>query len=308
MSAIQKRQGKKRDLNRMIVAFMLMTAGAVIAAAQVAVFMIPAEIVPGGVSSVAVILNALIGTPVGLVILLGNIPIQYFGARMLGGWRTVAATIYVVAIYSLGVEVLNYLDVGGVSDDRLLNAIFGGALGGIAGGLIYSGGGTLGGTSTLARILQDRTGTPMSSTFLYTDTIFIALAAVVFGWESALYAVVTLVINGIATDYVLEGPSVIRTATIITNHPDEISAMVIRDMNRTVTAWQAEGMYAHQPRAVLFVTISRAEAGRLKDNVIAIDPTAFLVIGQGHAAYGEGFRGARRREVEEALIDLAPDV
>ncbi|MBN1566069.1 MAG: YitT family protein [Anaerolineae bacterium] len=291
---MQQQQSQKRDLRRMIFGFALMTLGAAISAVQVAVFMIPAEVVPGGVSSVAVILNALIGTPVGLVILLGNIPIQYFGARMLGGWRTVAGTIYVVAAYSIGVEVLNYFDVGGVSDDRLLNALFGGAVGGISGGLIYSAGATLGGTSTLARILQDRTGTPMSSTFLYTDTIFIALAALVFGWESALYAVVALVINGVATDYVLEGPSVIRTATIITNHPDEISAMVIRDLNRTVTAWQAEGMYAHQPRAVLFVTISRAEAGRLKDKVIAIDPGAFLVIGQGHAAYGEGFRRIRR--------------
>lgn len=294
------------DMRRVALAIALMTVGAVISALSVVVFMIPAEVVPGGVSSVAVILNALVGTPVGLVILIGNIPIQYWGARMLGGWRTVAGTIYTVAVYSLGVEIMTYAGLGDVSDDRLLNAMFGGALGGISGGLIYSGGATLGGTSTVARILQDRTGTPMSSTFLYTDAAFIALAALVFSWEAALYAVVALVINGVATDYVLEGPSVIRTVTIITNHPDAISGMVIREMNRSVTAWEARGMYTGQARAVLFVTIARSEAGRLKDKVLATDPTAFVVIGQGHAAYGEGFRHARRLDAEAlAALDAA---
>lgn len=271
-----------------------MTAGALISALEVVVFMIPAEVVPGGVSSVAVILNILFGVPAGIVLLLGNIPIQYLGARMLGGWRTVAGTVYVVVLYSAGIELFTALGAGAVSDDRLLNAVFGGSVGGLAGGLIFYAGATLGGTSTIARIMQDRTGTPMSSTFLYTDAAFIALAGLALGWESALYAVVALVLNGMVTDYVLEGPSVIRTAMIITNHPEAIATMVIREMNRTVTAWDAEGMYTRQPRSVLYVTVSRSEAQRLKDKVLAIDPTAFVVIGQGHAAYGEGFRRPRR--------------
>ncbi len=133
----------------------------------------------------------------------------------------------------------------------------------------------------------------MSTTYLYTDALMIMLAGMVFGWESALYAVVTLVIGGMTTDYMLEGPSVIRTVFIITERPDEISQMVITQMNRTVTAWQAEGMYSHQPRSVLYVTIPRSDANRLRDFALAVDPTAFIVIGQGHAAYGEGFRRPR---------------
>jgi uncharacterized membrane-anchored protein YitT (DUF2179 family) len=293
-SVSSPRRPAKVPLRAVITNLSLMTAGALISALGVVTFMIPAEVVPGGVSSVGVILHALIGAPVGLVVILGNIPIQIIGARALGGWRTVASTAYVVAVWSLAVEVFPLLGVGGVSDDRLLNAVFGGAMGGLAGGLIYGAGGTLGGTSTLARIMQDRTGTPMSTTFLYTDTAFIALAGVVFGWEAALYAVIALVINGMATDYVLEGPSVVRTAMIITNHPDAIADIVIHDLNRTVTRWDAEGMYAHQPRSVMYVTISRSETRRLRDRVLAADPTAFVVIGQGHAAYGEGFKHVRQ--------------
>jgi len=268
----------------------LMTAGALIGAVQMVVFMIPAEVVPGGVSSLAIILNKLIDTPVGVVILLANIPIQVFGFRMLGGWRVVAATIYVVVVYSIATDLLPVYGVDAVSDDRLLNALFGGIVGGIASGLVYRGGATYGGTSTIARIIQNRTGTPMSSTLLYTETVLIALAGFVFGWEAAIYAVMAMVVYGLATDYVLEGPSVIRTAMIVTGYPREISDMVIRDLNRTVTAWEARGMYTSQERSVLYVTISRSEANRLRELVFSVDPHAFLVIGQGHAAYGEGFR------------------
>ncbi|MCD4686833.1 MAG: YitT family protein [Anaerolineae bacterium] len=294
MSISTTRPRRTIPLRTTITNILLMTAGALISALGVVVFMIPAEVVPGGVSSVGVILNAVLGAPVGLVVILGNIPIQYIGARMLGGWRTLWGTVYVVAVWSLAVEVFPLLGVEGVSDDRLLNAVFGGALGGLARGLIYGAGRTLGGTSTLARILQDRTGTPMSTTFLYTDTAFIALAGIVFGWEAALYAVLALVINGMATDYVLEGPSVVRTAMIITNHPDAIADIVIHDLHRTVTRWDAEGMYAHQPHSVLYVTVSRSQARRLKDHVLAADPTAFIVIGQGHAAYGASFKRVRQ--------------
>lgn len=272
---------------------MLLTGGALLGAVQVAMFMIPADVVPGGVSSLAIITNAVLGVPVGLFVLVANIPILYLGYRMLGGWRVVALTAWVVVVYSVAVDGLMLLDVEPISDDRLLNAIFGGALGGISSGIIFRGGGTYGGTSTLARIIQNRSGTPMSTTYLYTDASLIALAGVVFGWESALYAVIALVLSGMTTDYMLEGPSVIRTVFIITGQPDAISQMVITQMNRTVTAWDAVGMYTHQPRTVLYVTIPRSEATRLKDYVLAIDPTAFIVIGQGHMAYGEGFRRPR---------------
>jgi uncharacterized membrane-anchored protein YitT (DUF2179 family) len=281
---------RRASLRALTIDLIMMTAGALIGAIQMVVFMIPAEVVPGGVSSLAIILNKLIATPVGVVILLANIPIQVFGFRMLGGWRVVAATFYVVAVYSVATDLLPVLGVGAVSDDRLLNALFGGIVGGIASGLVYRSGATYGGTSTIARIIQNRTGTPMSSTLLYTETALIALAGLVFGWEAALYAVMAMVVYGLATDYVLEGPSVIRTAMIVTGSPREISNLVIRDLNRTVTAWEARGMYTGQERYVLYVTVSRSEANRLRELVFSVDPHAFLVIGQGHAAYGEGFR------------------
>jgi uncharacterized membrane-anchored protein YitT (DUF2179 family) len=295
--AIPKANVRRDSLRAMTATVILLTLGALVGAVQVVVFMIPAQVVPGGVSALAIILNELIGSPVGLMILVFNIPIQVIGYRMLGGWRIVAATVYVVVIYSVSVDLMTVAGLDAVSDDRLLNAMFGGAVGGIAGGLVYRAGGTYGGTSTLALILQNRLGTPISATLLYTEAALIALAGLVFGWESALYAVIAMVVYGLATDYVLEGPSVIRTVIIITEYPREISDMVIHDLNRTVTAWNARGMYKDEERCVLYVTILRSETNRLRDRVLAIDPGAFMVIGQGHAAYGEGFRHLKPRPI-----------
>jgi uncharacterized membrane-anchored protein YitT (DUF2179 family) len=272
--------------------YILLIVAAIIDATSVNIFFAPFKIAPGGVTGVAVILNHLDARlPIGLVILLGNIPIQLLGYRMLGGWRVVVRTVFYILLYSFLVEFLKPYTAGvEVGTNVLLNAIFGGILGGVAGGLVLRVGGTQGGTSTLGRILQQQFGMPLSTTSLYTDTAVILLAGLVFGWEGALYAIVALFAGGATADYVLEGPSVIRTATIITDKPDAISELVLDDMGRGVTAWQGKGMFTDQNHTVLFITISRAQVSSLQRLVHLADPNAFMVIGQGHVAYGEGFR------------------
>lgn len=275
-----------------------LTAGAIIGAIGVTVFMAPFRIAPGGVLGIAVIFNHLNpALPIGLMVLLGNIPIQIIGFRMLGGWRVVAATVYYVVVSSLAIDLLtpiiaaNPVDVG---SNVLLNALFGGIIGGIGGGLVYRAGGTLGGTSTIARILQDRFGVPLSSSTLYTDTGVIVLAGLVFGWEGALYAMVALFLGGTAADYVLEGPSIIRTATIITDQPEQVSHVILQALGRGVTFWEGKGMFTEKAHGVLFVTISRPQVNRLRELVFMADPSAFVVIGHGHIAYGKGFRKTKK--------------
>ncbi len=279
-------------LSQIITSYVMLSIGAAIDATSVNIFFAPFKIAPGGVTGVAVILNHLDARlPIGLLILLGNIPIQILGYRMLGGWRIVVRTVFYIFLYSLLVEFLKpYTANVEVGTNVLLNAIFGGILGGVAGGLVLRAGGTQGGTSTLGRILQQRFGMPLSATALYTDTAVIVLAGLVFGWEGALYAIVALFVGGATADYVLEGPSVIRIATIITDKPDVISELVMDEMGRGVTSWQGKGMFTDQDHTVLFITVSRAQVSSLQRLVHLADPNAFMVIGQGHVAYGEGFR------------------
>ena len=283
---------------RLLFDLILLVIGAVISAIAVIIFEAPFDIAPGGISGVAIILNHLFNTPIGLMILLLNIPIQIIAYRMLGGWRVIVTTIFAVALYSILIDVLTPLLTQTLSNDRLLNAVYGGVIGGVGAGFVFRAGGTLGGTSTIGRILQERYGIPLGSSTLYTDSGVVVIAGLVFGWEGALYAVVTLFIGGIVTDYTLEGPSVIRTATIITDHPQPVSDAIMREMGRGVTAWDGKGMFTQQPHSVLFVTVGRAQVDTLRQLVLSADPDAFVVIGQGHTAYGQGFRSITERTEE----------
>lgn len=288
------KRAARRSVFSLIWMFSLLTIGAIISAVAVIVFEAPFNIAPGGISGLAIIINSYTGWPIGTMVLIGNIPIQIIAYRMLGGWKVVATTIYVVVLYSIFIDVFTpYFPAEGVSRDIFLNSVFGGIIGGIGAGIVFRAGGTLGGTSTLGRILQERYGIPLSSSTLYTDSFVIVLAGLAFGWEQAMYAIVMLFVAGVTSDYVLEGPSVIRTAVIITDRPAEVATAVMDSMGRGVTGWDARGMYTEQPHTVLYITIGRGQVNTLRKLVIDADPDAFLVFGQGHSAFGQGFREIR---------------
>ncbi len=279
-------------LSRTLPTYFLLTAGALIVALAVILFLAPFNIAPSGISGVGVILNATLGTSIGLVVLALNIPIQILSYYFLpGGLRTIWRTGYVLLVFSFGVDVLAPLfPPTGISDDVLLNAIFGGVMGGLGSGLVYRAGGNFGGTSTLALILHRRTGVPLNTAYVYTDVAVIGLAGLVFGWQAALYALLAIFVDGLASSYVLEGPGVIRTAVIVTDRPEAIRERVLHELRRGVTGWQATGMYTGHTRTVLYVSVARSQAHDLRELVMETDPSAFLVIGQGQAAYGEGFQ------------------
>lgn len=276
--------------------YLLIAIGIVIGAISLTVFLQPLDIAPAGVAGVSTLLNELFDTPTGLMIFLLNIPIQLLGFYLLpNGARVIVRSVFIILIFSMVVDNLGpLLPATGISDDRMLNALFGGITGGIGVGLVYRAGATFGGTSTLALILQRRFGFPMSTTFLCTDTSIIVAAGLVYGWEGALYAAIALFTAGLATDYVLEGPSVIRTAMIITDRPAEISQRVFANLQRGVTSWTIKGEYTGSARTMLYITIARSQVRDLKDEVSQADPKAFIVIGMGHAAYGAGFRRMKR--------------
>jgi uncharacterized membrane-anchored protein YitT (DUF2179 family) len=287
--------------------YLLIVLSAIISACNVALFLAPHRIAPGGVSGIAIIINALTGWSIGLIMLCFNIPLLALGYRMLGGSRFLLRSLLYVVIASPGVDVVaHYLPPAGVSNDLLLNAIYAGVVGGISAGLLYRGGGAGASTGVLARVLQRLTGIPLSQAYLYTDGGIIVIAALAFSWEAGMYALITLFIWGVVADYVLEGPGVIRTATIITDRGELVAQAIIKHLGYGVTAWNGEGKYTHQIHEVLFATINRSQVGELRDVVAAIDPDAFLVIGQGHQALGRSFRPLRSR-FRSAQIELVPE-
>jgi uncharacterized membrane-anchored protein YitT (DUF2179 family) len=216
-----------------------------------------------------------------------NLPLLAIGFRYLGRFRFLSRTVVVVLIYNLGVDLLaGWLPTGGITDDLLLNSLYGGLLGGAATGLVYRASGTIGGTGILSRIVQKRTGIPISQVYLLIDGGIILLAGLTFGWERALYALITLFVWGVAADFILEGPSVVRMAFIVTDAPDPVAQALLSRLGLGVTAWSARGKFSEATHTVLFCTVSRPEVDALRSLVAEIDPDSFVVIGHGHQASG----------------------
>lgn len=267
--------------------FLLLTSGAVIQAVNVNLFLLPGNIAPGGVSGAAIIIREFTGWPIGVMMFIINIPLVVIGFRQLGRFRFLIRMIYVVILTSVIVDLSAiWLPAAGIVDDLMLNALYAAVLGGVGNGLIYRGQGSSGGTSILGRLVQLRTGIPISQTYIFTDGIIILIAGLVFGWEQALYALLTLFVWGVVTDQVLEGPSTIRMAFIISDQPQEISQAVIEQLGIGITALPGKGMYTEEEHAILFCTINRPDVILFQKVVVSTDPEAFIVIGQGHQAVG----------------------
>ena len=267
--------------------FFFLTVGSLIAAINVNLFLAPSELAPGGVSGAAIIINKFTGWPIGLMMLALNFPLLFVGFKYLGRFNFLIRTLYVVILFSLGVDLLApWLPAGGATDNLMLSALYGGVVGGIGSGLIYRGQGTSGGTGILARVVQFKTGFPISQVYLLTDGFIVFIAGLVFGWDKALYALVTLYIWGIVADQVLEGPSVVRTATIVTDRPKEVAEAVFNHLRLGITAWPAQGMFTEESHTVLFLAVSRPNVDALKSVVLEADKQAFIVIAHGHQNIG----------------------
>ncbi len=280
---------------RVVPTILVLIAGALIAAFSYSLFLVPFNITAGGIGGIGIILNNFTGWDIGTLYLVLNIPLMVLGYFQLGRWQFLSRTLLAVLVFSIAVNIFTnnlpqWLDPYPINDDRLINAIYGGILGGIGGGILYRTGGTLAGSGIISRILQRKTGIPMSQIYLYTDGLIILGGGLVFGWEIVLYAFLTLFLNGLATDYTLEGPSVVRTVTIITDQPEAVSQALINGLQRGVSRWEITGMYTGRHHSMLMCTVYRSQVNTLRQLVVETDQDAFITIGTAHQALGQGFR------------------
>lgn len=287
---------RPQRLRRFVLKQGMILLGAALAALGYSLFQVPIQLAAGGISGVGVIVNHFTGWPVGLLYFIMNIPLMVLGYKQLGGMRFLLSTFWAVACFSVfadlfAIQLPLLMDRYPVSDDLLLNAIYGGVVGGLGTGLIYRAGSTIGGTSIPARIISRRTGFPMSQAYMFSDLAIIVSAGFVFSWEKALLAVLTLVLSGIVADFVLEGVSQVRMALIVTDKPKEVSHALMAELGRGLSFWPVKGGYTETERTMIYCTVRRSEIFDLRWAVSRTDPHAFLVIGMAQNAWGGfGFR------------------
>ncbi len=278
--------------------FGLILAGALLQAVGLRLFLVPANLASGGITGISQLIHHYTNWPIGLMVFIGNLPLFLLGWRFLGGRRFLVRTVVAVAAYSLFTDLLLLLPFfpkAGLTDDLVLNSLYGAVANGIGYGLVYRAQGTSGGSDILARILNRWRGIPMTQSYLMTDTLVVLAAGFVFGWQRALYAIIVLYVSGLVVDSTLEGAGTVRTAFIVSGQAEAVAERILLEMERGVTILNGSGAYTGAARSVLYCVVSRSEVQQLKTIVHEMDPKAFLVIGQAHEALGEGFQEFKKQ-------------
>ena len=260
--------------------------GALIGGAAYPLFLTPNRIAPGGITGIATILNFLLKWPVGTVSLVLNVPLFLIGYKTMGrifAFRSLIATV----LFSVFIDVL---PLQPVINDPMLGALYGGVLLGVGLGLIMRGGATTGGSDMIARMVHKRFSFISTGAFLFAIDFAVVLAAsALIGISEALYALISIFLSAKVMDVVIIGFSSNKACFVISSHWQEISARIMKDMDRGVTQLTARGGYTGEERPTLLCVISRSEITAFKRILREEDESAFVIIVEAHEAIGDGF-------------------
>ncbi|WP_027364971.1 YitT family protein [Desulfotruncus alcoholivorax] len=269
--------------------FVWVTAGVVLTALGLDMFLIPNKIAAGGVSGIATIIHYVTGSPVGLTMLALNVPLFIMGIYRLGltfGFRSLYGTVSLSAAVDL-FEVFAPVP----TRDPLLAALFGGVMVGLGLGLVFRYRGTTGGTDLAAAVLRTYTGVNIGQLLFMVDATVVLAAGLVFNsWELALYALITIFVTAWMIDLVQEGISYTKAFYIFSDRAGVIASKVLHDLGRGATALKARGLFTGSDREVILTVVNRSEVGRLKEMVYQVDPGAFIIIADVREVLGEGFK------------------
>lgn len=252
-------------------------------------FTAPNNIAPGGASGLATAINYATGFPIGVGILLINLPLFVLGMRMLG-WRFLIRTGVATVVSSVAVDALSF--VPALTDDALLAAIFGGALTGVALGLIFMAGATTGGSDLAGRMLHEKLPhMSMGRLILIIDAAVVAVAAVVFrDINSMFYSAITIFICSSVIDKILNGMDTAKALYIITDRHDDIAQAICSSVGRGVTLLRAVGSYTGAERMVIMCVVKPYEVAEVKRIVLEADERAFVILADVSEVMGEGFK------------------
>ena len=258
----------------------------------------PNDIAFGGITGLAQIINHFLPVfPVGITVIILNIPLFLLGWRLLGG-KMLLGSLYAMFISSIFIDILTPL-YDWQPMNPMLACVFGGLTLGLSLGFIFQQGSTTGGTDLAARLLKLKLSwLPMGKLLMAVDLVVIVLVAVAFqALDTMLYGLVALYISSIAMDGVLYGLDNAKVAYIISDRNDEISRSIVEDLDRGVTILQGQGAYTGAEKKVLLCAFKQREIASIKNLVKEIDPDAFLIVCPAHEVLGEGFRAYKKDDL-----------
>ncbi len=264
----------KHKQSKMIMSFIMLTIGAVLAAYSLESFLIPNTILDGGVTGISIIISKLTMLPVSVLVLLLNIPFVYLGFKNLGKGFLIR-TIYSMVVFSFSLSIFQYFEA--LTSSMLLATVFGGILLGVGVGLVIHFGGCVDGTESIALIVSKKTSLSVGQVVLLFNLVIYAVAGFFFGLDRAMYSLLTYFITFKVIDFVSEGFEQVRAALIITNKGTDLSKEIYRRLGRTVTTIRGKGLISGE-KEVLYCVLTRIEVYELKRIAEEMDESVFITV------------------------------
>lgn len=283
---------KNKKIMPLIWDILFFLAGSLMFAASVNIFTAPNQIAAGGVTGIATLLNHLFGVPIGMCGLVLNIPLFIWGFLDVG-YKFIIKTFAATITSSIMIDLTSGF-MPEYTDNILLVVVIGGILSGLGLGLIFIRGGTTGGTDLIANLLNRHFRTlSLGRLLLIIDCAVVIASAVVYkNIESPFYALLVIFITTKTIDTVLYGTDsgTGKMMFIISQKNREIETKILSELDRGVTALKSRGCYSNREGDTLLCAVRRQEVHKMYSLVHAIDPNAFMMVGDAGEITGEGFK------------------
>lgn len=279
----------RERIKKIIIEFLGTIVGSAVMAFGVSSFLLPNQLSSGGFSGVATITYYLLNIPMGLMIMILNVPLFILAGYKIGREFFIKSLIGTV---SLSVFIDTFDRYPAVTTDRFLACIYGGAIIGIGTAIILRVGASTGGTELIANIIKVYNPyISMSSYLAVIDIIIIALNVIFFKHiEIGLYSAIAIYLYGQMIDIIFEGVYYTKLMFIISDRNEEIAKEITTDVKRGVTGLYGRGMFKEKDKLVLICAASRGDISKIKDIAKKIDGKCFIIIANAREVLGKGFK------------------
>ena len=271
--------------------YILILIGVFLVAISLEYLFIPNNIAAGGLTGLAIVINHYIPSiSTGPLVFIMDLFLFVIGFIFLGknfGVKTIVSSFSLAGMMTI---IETYFNPKAITNDLMLAAIFGTFITAIGMAIVFNANASTGGTDTIAKILNKFFHIDIGKSLLAVDFIVTLLGAVTFGINIGLYGLLSVIINGIAIDKVIEGFQVCKEVTVISTKSDEIGKFIMDELERGCTFLKGVGGFSGKDTYILYAVLGRNEFIKLKQYISKIDPKAFITVGEVHEVMGEGFK------------------
>lgn len=265
------------------------SSGSLLLALGIVLFLAPNRIATGGTPGMAILLNYVIDLPIGILMLLINLPLLLAGGKILGKTFAIRSVVAIV-LTSFFIDFFTQIvHLQPLSHELLLVTLYGGIGIGFGVGLILRGNASAGGTTIIARVIAARTSYKPGQVILFFDISIIIASGFVFqNIERALWSMISIYVTAKCIDMILTGTLSEKIVHIATNRVELLSQKIIEQLGQQGTILSGTGLRKDEQKTLIFVTVEARQIGLLRDIIRNNDPDAFMIVMDAAEMLGRG--------------------